>query len=416
MTKTFSKSRALFERASAVIPGGIYGHASPAVTVPGAFPYFAQSAEGCRYTDVDGNQYIDFMCGYGPIFLGYKHPEVDAAAAEAQATGDCFNHPTEYSVRLAEKLVETIDGADWAVFGKNGSDMTSWAIRVAREHTGRKRVAKVTHAYHGIDPWCVPGYGGVILEDRSQIDNFYWNDLESLEKLIARSASSLAAIIITPFHHPAFDDSVLPTEAFVKAINQACEAHGIILILDDVRGGFRLHPHGSHCRYGWQPDLMCYSKALANGYPISSCAGAKALKIAASKTFLTGSFWNAAAPMAAALKTLEIAERDKVADQIEIQGKRLIDGMLKIGEQHGTPLQVSGPPAMPYVRVANDPSFRKQQALCSEAIQNGLYLHPHHNWFLSAAHTADVIDESLGRFSQCLGTFCQNHSKTAATT
>lgn len=398
MAKPFTQSKALFERASAVIPGGIYGHASPAATVPGAFPYFAKSAEGCRYKDVDGNEYIDFMCGYGPIFLGYKHPEVDAAAAEAQQTGDCFNHPTEYSVQLAEKFVETIEGADWAVFGKNGSDMTSWAIRVAREHTGRKRIAKVTHAYHGIDPWCVPGYGGVILEDRSQIDNFYWNDLQSLEKLIAKYGHNLAAIVLTPFHHPAFDDSVLPSPEFVEAINTRCSEHDIVLILDDVRGGFRLHPNGSHCRYGFKPDLMCYSKALGNGYPISACAGAKKLKIAASKTFLTGSFWNAAAPMAAALKTLEIAEREKVADQLEVQGQRLIDGMLEIGEANCLPLQASGPPAMPYVRVANDPSFHKQQALCAAAIQNGLYLHPHHNWFLCAAHTAQVIDESLERF------------------
>lgn len=400
MTHQFTESHALFKRASEVIPGGIYGHASPAATVPGVFPYFAKHAEGCHYTDVDGNQYIDYMCGYGPIFLGYRNAEVDAAAAEAQATGDCFNHPTEYSVQLAEKLVETIDSADWAVFGKNGSDMTSWATRVAREFTGRKRIAKITHAYHGIDPWCVPGYGGVIMEDRSQIDNFYWNDIESLNKLISRKGDDLAAIIVTPFHHPAFDDSELPDPDFVKSINRLCKANGILLILDDVRCGFRLHPQGSHCRYRWKPDLMCYSKALGNGYPISATTGSGRLKIAASKTFLTGSFWNAAAPMAAALKTLEIAKRDKVSDQLEVQGQRLIDGMLAIGKEHGLELISSGPPAMPYVRVANDPSFRRQQQLCATAIQNGLYLHPHHNWFLSAAHTSEVINETLDRFEK----------------
>lgn len=402
MAYSFEKSKALFERASQVIPGGIYGHTSPAATVPGAFPYFAKNADGCRYTDVDGNEYIDFMCGYGPIYLGYKHPEVDAAAAEAQATGDCFNHPTEYSVQLAEKLVEQIDGADWAVFGKNGSDMTSWAIRVAREFTGRKRVAKITHAYHGIDPWCVPGFGGVIMEDRSQIDEFEWNHLLSLEKLADKSGSDLAAIIITPFHHPAFEDSALPTPEFIEAIHRICAEYDILLILDDVRCGFRLHEHGSHVKYGMQPDLICYSKALGNGYPISACVGAAKFKIAASKTFLTGSFWNAAVPMAAALKTLEIAERDQVIKQLDIQGQRLIDGMLEIGRTHGVELEASGPPAIPYIRVANDSAFHQQQILCSAAIQHGLYLHPHHNWFLCAAHTAEVIDETLDRFNQCL--------------
>lgn len=398
MKDPYSKSKTLFKRASEVIPGGIYGHASPAVTVPGAFPYFAKSADGCRYRDIDDNEYIDYMCGYGPIVLGYNHPEVNAAAALAQQHGDCFNHPTEYSVQLAEKLVQTIDGADWAVFGKNGSDMTNWAMRVAREYTGRKRIAKVSHAYHGIDSWCVPGFGGLIAEDRAQIDNFHWNDVDSLTQLIAKHPGEHAAIFITPFHHPAFEDSALPTPEFIEAIHALCEEHNILLISDDVRCGFRLHPNGSHKAFGFRPDLMCYSKALGNGYPISACTGSKAIKVAASKCFLTGSFWNAAAPMAAALKTLEIIERDNVIENLEKQGTQLIEGMLAIGNANNLELQASGPPAMPYVRVANDPSFRQQQHLCAAAARNGLFLHPHHNWFLSAAHTSEIIQETLERF------------------
>ena len=402
MNPHYSESMALFKRASAVIPGGIYGHASPAATVPGAFPYFAHHADGGRYWDVDGNAYIDLMCGYGPILLGYNHPEVNAVAAEVQAQGDCFNHPTEYTVRLAEKLTQTIDGADWAVFGKNGSDMTSWSIRTAREFTGKKRIAKATHAYHGIDPWCVPGFGGVITEDRAQIDGFEWNNIESLTALVEQQGDALAAIMLTPFHHPAFEDSALPTPEFVTAVNQLTQHYGILLIIDDVRCGFRLHPQGSHKLYGFEPDLICFSKALGNGYPISACVGRKAIKIAASKCFLTGSFWNAAVPMAAALKTIEIAERDQIAIQLERRGTQLVEGMLELGLRYGIPLQASGPAAMPYVRVADDHSFRKQQALCAAATQNGLYLHPHHNWFLCAAHTREVIDESLQRFEAAL--------------
>ena len=393
---------ALFQRASAVIPGGIYGHAAPAATVPGAFPYFAERAEGSRYWDVDGNEFIDLMCGYGPILLGYNHPEINAVTAEVQAQGDCFNHPTEYSVQLAEKLAQQIEGADWAVFGKNGTDMTSWSIRVAREFTGKKRIAKAKQAYHGVDPWCVPGYGGIIAEDRAQIDSFEWNSVESLHELVKREGENLAAIMITPFHHPNFADSQLPNPDFVTAMNELCEKHGILLILDDVRCGFRLHSNGSHCSFGFNPDLMCYSKALGNGYPISACAGKRALKVAASKCFLTGSFWNAAVPIAAALKTLEIAERENLPKQLEINGEQLVSGMLALGERYGVPLQSSGPGAMPYVRVAEDTSFHKQQALCAAAVEQGLYLHPHHNWFLSAAHTTDIIEECLERFESAL--------------
>ena len=400
--KSFEKTRSLFARASKVIPAGIYGHASPAMMVPGAFPYFARSAEGCRYQDVDGNSYIDFMCGFGPILLGYQHPEVTEVAREAEVDGECFNHPTEYSVRLAEKIVNQIERAEWAVFGKNGSDMTNWAIRVAREQTGRKRIAKEAQAYHGVDPWCVPGYGGVIAEDRSQIDQFYWNDVTSLEKLMTEKADELAAIIITPFHHPNYADSMLPTSEWISALNRLSQKHGTALILDDVRGGLRLHANGSHCRYGLEPDLMCYSKALGNGYPISACAGTSTFKVAASKCFLTGSFWNCVVPMAVAMKTMEITVRDAIPKQLEQRGTQLIEGMLALGNRYGIPLQASGEPAMPFIRVSEDASFKRQQQLCAAAVQEGLFLHPHHNWFISAAHTEEVIEESLQGFERAL--------------
>jgi glutamate-1-semialdehyde 2,1-aminomutase len=121
----FEQSQSLFRRAATVIPGGIPGHTTPAATIPGAVPYFAAEGFGCRYRDVDGNTFIDFMCGYGPILLGYHHPEVEAAANAARARGAVFNHPTGLMVELAEKLVQRIDFADWATFGKNGADMTN---------------------------------------------------------------------------------------------------------------------------------------------------------------------------------------------------------------------------------------------------------------------------------------------------
>ncbi len=164
--RDYTKSNELFARAAKVIPGGIYGHASPAISLPGASPYYAARAEGCRYWDVDGNEFIDFMCGYGPIILGYNHPEVEEAAARQARDGNCFNHPTPLMVELAERLVSLVDFASWSVFGKNGADMTTWCTQVAREHTGAKKILKVAGAYHGSHPWCSPGHGGWIEEDR----------------------------------------------------------------------------------------------------------------------------------------------------------------------------------------------------------------------------------------------------------
>ncbi|NJL33617.1 MAG: aminotransferase class III-fold pyridoxal phosphate-dependent enzyme, partial [Chloroflexaceae bacterium] len=270
MSYSLEQSRRWFARAERVIPGGIYGHTSPVVLVPGAFPSYAAEGHGCRYTDVDGNEYIDFMCGYGPVLLGHRHAEVEAAAEAARRKGTCFNHPTPLMVELAEALVGVVDFADWAVFAKNGSDLTTWCLQVAREATGRAKVFKARGAYHGTHAWCAPGHGGQIAEDRAQVAEFAWNDAGGLEELFRRHAGKVAALILTPFHHPAYGDSELPSSEFVAAANRLSREHGVLLVLDDVRCGFRLAEAGSHGVYGYEPDLAVYCKAMANGYPISA--------------------------------------------------------------------------------------------------------------------------------------------------
>ena len=122
------------------------------------------------------------MCAYGPVVLGYRHPGVEAAAQRQAALGDCLNHPAAVMVELAERLVSLIDFAAWAVFGKNGSDMTTWCIQVAREYTGRSKILCVEDAYHGIDAWCTPGHGGLIEEDRAHVHRFRWNDYRELRR------------------------------------------------------------------------------------------------------------------------------------------------------------------------------------------------------------------------------------------
>lgn len=400
----FTASQSLFRRAAAIIPGGIPGHSTPAATVPGAVPYYAAEGHGCRYRDVDGNEFIDFMGGYGPLILGYHHPEVEAAASAARARGALFNHPTPLMVELAEKLVQRIDFAGWATFGKNGSDLTTWAVMVAREAAGRPKILKIRGAYHGAHAWCTPGHGGLIPEDRAHIHEFPFNDTAALESLFARHRGQVAGLILTPFHHPAFADSQLPTPEFVAACNRLCREHGALQILDDVRCGFRLAAAGSHPVYGYTPDLAVYCKAIANGHPISVCVGRPEHKAAASRVFLTGSYWNDPAPMAAALATLDIVAREQIPQRLALTGQRFVDGLLALGEKHNLPLHASGPPAMPYVRVADDPSFMRTQRLCAAAVAQGVFLHPHHNWFIGAAHTDADIDEALARMDRAIST------------
>ena len=395
MSRSFSRSLALFERAARVIPGGMYGHTHPAAVLPMASPYYATRGEGCRYWDADGNGYIDFLCAYGPMVLGYHHPEVEAAAEAQRARGDCFNHPTPVAVELAERLVALVDFAAWAVFGKNGSDMTTWSLQVAREHTGRKKILRAHGSYHGSHAWCTPGHGGLIEEDHAHIHGFTWNDLEDFERLLKQHRGQVAGVMVTPFHHPAFGDSVLPAPGFLQGVEAACRREGVVLILDDVRGGFRLHQGGSHRRFGFEPDLICFSKALGNGYPISAALGRQELQRAAGRVFLTGSFWNNAVPQAAALACLDVLAREDVPAKLAATGRQLREGMERLSAKHGVPIRYTGPDAMPFMSFAEETNFYRSQTFCKEAIRRGAFFHPHHNWFLSAAHTPADIDETL---------------------
>jgi len=396
-----SESRALFERALQVVPGGIYGHTSPAAGLPGVFPYFAESAEGCRFTDVDGNVYLDFMCGFGPIVLGYRHPEVEEAAAEAKAKGNLYNQPSRGFVELAELLVERVDFADWAVFGKNGSDVTTWALQVAREATGRKKILMLKGAYHGVDAWCAPGYGGIIEEDREHIHRFGWNDPASLCGMLESLSGQVAAVFVTPYHHPSFAPSEMPENNFLSLVQKECNSRGIVMILDDIRTGFRLHSGGSHRSFGFEPDIACYCKALANGFPISAAVGRNALKAAAAKVFLTGSYWNNADAMAAAKVCLQIIERENVPAKIEAMGNRLCRGLIEQAARNGFALQCTGPRAAPYPFFKEDRDLRVMQEFCTKAVRKGAFFHPHHNWFLSAAHDEASIDEAIAIASEC---------------
>ncbi len=394
-TYEFTKSIELFDRATRTIPAGIYGHESPAITVPGSFPYYAVRAEGCRYWDVDGNEFIDYMCAYGPMVIGYNHPKVEEAVRKQQALGNCLNHPAPVMVELAEYLVDLVDMADWAVFAKNGSDMTTWAVQVAREFTGRPGIIRIKGAYHGTHAWCTPGHGGLIAEDRTHVHAIEWNDLEGLRALAAEQRGEIAGLIATPYHHPAFGDSILPAEGYWKGVEALCREEGIVLIVDDVRAGFRLDLRGSHDYFGFEPDLVTFCKAIGNGYPISASVGREALKNAASKVFLTGSYWNSAVPMVAALATLEELKASDGVETMRAMGTMLMEGLTERAADHGLQVLCSGPPAIPFVRFANESNFMRQQVFCAEVTKRGAFLHPHHNWFMSAAHTEDDIKKTL---------------------
>jgi glutamate-1-semialdehyde 2,1-aminomutase len=391
----FDKSIEMFRRAAKVIPTGISGNKNPAFAVPGSFPYFAERGEGCRYWDVDGNEYIDYLAGYGPIVLGYNYKKIHEAAERQRDLGSAFNHPTERSVELAEKMVATVKMADWAVFGRNGSDVTTYSVQIAREYTHRKKVIMAKGEYHGSHAWCTPGHGGLIEEDYKNVMSFTWNNADELANLVKANEGQVAAVILTPHHHPAFADQILPKPGFFDDVRRICDENGIVLICDDVRAGFRLNIQGSAEYYGMKPDIACFCKAIANGYSISSAVGKDEFKNAASKIFFTGTYYTSAMEIAAAMATIDELKATNAIDHMLKMGTMLQEGLKKRATDHGLQVTLTGPPTLPYMTFSNEKNFKRSQLFSAECAKNGVLFHPHHNWFIMYAHKEADIAQTL---------------------
>lgn len=381
-------------RAARVIPGGMWGHLN-AARLPQGYPQFFVRGEGGRVRDADGRDYVDLMCSWGPVVLGHRDPVVEAAAARQAAEGDCLNGPAPVLVELAELLVERIPAADWAMFQKNGTDATTASVTIARAATGRRIVLVAEGSYHGAAPWCTPVPAGTTEADREHQRRFAYNDLASLRAAAAAAGEDLAAIIVTAFRHDNVVDQELAMPEFALAAREACDRAGAALILDEVRAGFRLHPGGSWEPLGVRPDLSAWSKAIANGHALAAVTGREALRAAASRIFVTGSFWCAAVPMAAAVATLARLDALDAIARMEALGRRLREGLDGLARARGIGLRQSGPVQMPLLLFEDDPEFAKGFAFCAAALRHGAYLHPRHNMFLCAAHTEADIDRVL---------------------
>jgi glutamate-1-semialdehyde 2,1-aminomutase len=391
------------ERARRVIPNGMYGHLSTA-RLGEDYPQFFARGEGARVWDVDGREFIDLMCTFGPILLGHAHPEVDAAYAATAARGDVLNGPGPELVELAETLVDQVAHADWVMFAKNGTDATTLGVIVARAQSGHRKVLVARGSYHGIAGWSSrPEAAGMTPEDHANTVFFEYNDLESVEAAVAQAGEDdVAAIVCTPHRHDVFRDQEDVDPAFARGVRAICDRVGAALLLDDVRCGLRVDPRGSWERVGVRPDLSAWSKSLANGYPLAALMGTEPFREAAGSIVATGSFWFAGAPIAAALTTLRIlTESDGIAT-MRASGRRLQEGLVAQATAHGLRVSVSGPPQMPLLLFADDPEFEKTRAWAQACARHGVYLHPIHNWFLSTAHDEATIDAALSRTDEAL--------------
>jgi glutamate-1-semialdehyde 2,1-aminomutase len=372
----------------------MWGHMNT-IGLPAGYPQFFAQAKGARVTDVDGNEYIDFMCGFGPMILGYNDPDVEAAADAQRGRMDMANGPAEVMVELAELMVDMIPAADWAMFSKNGTDATTACLTIARAKTGRAKILVAKGAYHGAAPWCTPRPAGTMPEDRAHLIHYTYNDAASLSAAYEKAGSNLAGIVVSAFRHDTRVDQQMATPAFATAARVFADQAGAALILDDVRAGFRIDIGGSWEPLGVRPDLSAWSKALGNGHAIASVTGNDQFRDAAQEVFVTGSFWCGAVSMAAALATVHKLKQTGAVPHMVRLGEQLRSGIQAQADALGIGLHQSGPVQLPMMLFEGDSDCSKGNLFTLTALQHGAYLHPWHNMFLSAAHTDDDIESAL---------------------
>jgi len=388
-------------RAQKLIPGGAQTFSKGANQyVGGVAPMFLERGQGARVWDVDGNEFVDMVGGLLPNILGYAHPEVNAAAGEQAARGHSFSlgHPLE--IELAQKLADIIPCAEMVRFGKNGSDATAGAIRVARAFTKRERVACC--GYHGWQDWFIGStsrHAGVPQGVRDLTHPFVYNDLDSLRAILEAHPREFAAVILEPFN---FSE---PREGFLEGVQTLAREHGAVLVFDEICSGWHFGLGGAQTLFGIVPDLACFGKAMGNGWPISAVVGRADVMRTFADSFFSFTFAGEVASIAASLQVIEILETTDALLRLETAGAKLQDGFNTLSRLAGLGgrFECIGRPqwSLLKLRDANGRDGMLERSLWSqEVVKRGVLQLVTHN--MSAAHDESAIQHVLQAYA---GTF-----------
>lgn len=408
------RSLELFEEAKKLVPGGVLGARKPSDFIEGEYPIFLEHGKGCRLTDVDGNEFIDFLCGYGPIILGYREEEVDEAVIrQIRDKGFCFTLTQRYQNELAKKLKEHVPCSEMSIFLKTGSDATTASIRIARAYTNRLKVMRC--GYHGWHDWCVEMKGGIPPKLYEDVYEFHYNQLDELEELMKRHGDQTAAIIMTPFGHPLHQKMEEPRPGFLEGVREMANRYGAVLIFDEVRTCFRLAMGGAQQRYGVTPDLAVLGKGMANGYAISVVTGkAEVMMAAAQKLFISSTFFPNSDSYIAALKTIEILERDNVLNSIWERGDRFLKRIEAILKKYDVGAELSGVAPMFFITFKRDAAGShkaKRDDLYTQLIRRGIFFTPHHHGYICYRHTDQDLEIAANAIDEALAYVNEKHQK-----
>lgn len=395
--KTVERSQALLERALRVIPCATQTLAKgPTAYVRGLAPHFLERGQGARVWDVDGNEYLDCVMALGPVSLGYAYAPVDEAIRTQLERGITFSlmHPLE--VEVAEMVREMVPCAEMVRFSKTGADATSAAVRLARAHTGRDKVVSCGyHGWHDFHAAVMPRNAGVPGAVRALSQSFPYGDLEAASALVDEHT---ACVILEPV---AFE---LPDNDFLPGLRALCDARGALLIFDEMWTGFRVALGGAQAAFNVTPDLACFSKAIANGMPLSVvCGGAEVMRHCEEDIFFFTTFGGEALSLAAAKATLTLLRDRQVPAHLSHLGQRLIDGVQQLARTHrldyvrchGLPCRSALSIAKAGIDAALPKSYVQQELLRRGVLWTGFHA-------LSASHTAGDIDYLLAAYADIL--------------
>ncbi len=356
------------------------------------YPVYFERASGAHVWDVDGNRFIDFNLGYGPVVLGHAEPRVLDAVVRQMAQGTCASplwHPRQ--VELAELMTEVIPGAEQAYLLRTGSDATTAAVRLARIHTGRDKVLR--WGYNGWHDWCAPRPEGVPDPTLSSV--------EHADVHLQRHRIGPERLRSTPGRDCLRDHDVYeydaPAPGFLNQVKEIANAHGALFILDEMRSGFRIALGGAQEHFGVVGDLSTFSKAMANGYPISAVVGRADVLAHLGRTHMSSTFYGNPAEMAAAITTIGILRETDALARIRRLGETFVDGLTELVRAYEIPAEVVGLPVSPFLIFdeSDTAGCDRKVRFFTEVVRRGVLLHPNHQWFLSAAHTEEDVQISL---------------------
>jgi len=395
----YQASQAWLERAQKTIPLGSQTFSKSRTHYPkGVSPHYVARGKAAHVWDLDGNEFIDFVNGLCAVTLGYDDPDVTAAVKAQLESGVIFSLPHPLEAQVAEKICELVPCAQMVRFGKNGSDATAGAIRIARGFTKRDHVAVC--GYHGWQDWYIGSTArnlGVPQATRDLTHTFAYNDLGSLEKIFAAWPGQVAAVILEPMN------VADPAPGWLQAVKELTHRHGALLVFDETITGFRFANGGAQELFGVTPDLATFGKGMANGYPLSAVAGRRDVMMLMEEVFFSFTNGGETLSLAAALASMQKLQREPVTRTLAARGNAIIDGARELIGRHrlGDVFSVSGHPSWSFLNFRDAGGYTVWQIktlFLQEVFARGILTVGSHN--LSWAHTDADVQRLLGVYDE----------------